>query len=79
VAGEPSSAFWTLAPAALLPPPWRIAGYGAALAFGAGIGLLRMAAGGHFFFRRGVCRGIHVSGIWLAYRWLLSPSRRSGL
>jgi membrane-associated PAP2 superfamily phosphatase len=49
VAGEPSGAFWTLAPAALLPPPWRAPAYGAALLFGAGIGLARMAGGGHFF------------------------------
>ena len=49
VAGEPSGAFWTLAPAAMLPPAWRAPAYGAALVFGAGIGLLRMAGGGHFF------------------------------
>jgi lipid A 4'-phosphatase len=49
VAGEPSGAFWTLAPAALVPPAWRALATAAALAFGAGIGLLRMAGGGHFF------------------------------
>jgi lipid A 4'-phosphatase len=49
VAGEPSGAFWTLAPAALVPPTWRALAYGAAVAFGAGVGLLRMAGGGHFF------------------------------
>jgi membrane-associated PAP2 superfamily phosphatase len=49
VAGEPSGAFWTLAPAAMLPPAWRAPAYGAALVFGAGVGLLRMAGGGHFF------------------------------
>lgn len=49
VAGEPSGAFWTLAPAALVPPAWRPLAYAGALAFGAGIGLLRMAGGGHFF------------------------------
>ena len=49
VAGEPSGAFWTLAPAALVPPAWRTLAYAGALAFGAGIGLLRMAGGGHFF------------------------------
>jgi lipid A 4'-phosphatase len=48
VAGEPSGAFWTLAPAALAPPQWRALAYGAALAFGTAIGLLRAAAGGHF-------------------------------
>jgi len=49
VAGEPSGAFWTLAPAALAPPQWRLLAYGAALAFGAGIGALRIGAGAHFF------------------------------
>jgi len=48
VAGEPSGAFWTLAPAALAPPHWRALAYGAALAFGAAIGLVRAAGGGHF-------------------------------
>jgi lipid A 4'-phosphatase len=48
VAGEPSGAFWTLAPAALTPPQWRALAYGAALAFGAAIGLVRAGGGGHF-------------------------------
>jgi lipid A 4'-phosphatase len=49
VAGEPSGAFWTLAPAALAPPQWRLVAYGGALTFGAAVGLLRIAGGGHFF------------------------------
>jgi len=49
VAGEPSGAFWTLAPAALVPPAWRALATAAAIAFGAGIGLVRLAGGGHFF------------------------------
>ena len=49
VAGEPSGAFWTLAPAALAPPQWRLLAYGGALAFGTAVGLMRIAAGGHFF------------------------------
>jgi membrane-associated PAP2 superfamily phosphatase len=49
IAGEPSGAFWTLAPAALAPPQWRPLAYAAALAFGAATGVLRMAGGGHFF------------------------------
>jgi len=48
VAGEPSGAFWTLAPAALAPPHWRALAYAGALAFGAAIGLVRLAGGGHF-------------------------------
>ena len=49
IAGEPSGAFWTLASAALAPPQWRVAAYAGALTFGAAVGALRIAAGGHFF------------------------------
>ncbi len=49
IAGEPSGAFWTLAPAVLVPPQWRVLAVGAAVGFGALVGLLRMAAGAHFF------------------------------
>jgi membrane-associated phospholipid phosphatase len=49
VAGEASGAFWTLAPAALAPAPVRIFAYAAAIAFGAAVGILRMAFGAHFF------------------------------
>src|SRR5262249_40065414 len=31
IAGDPAGAFWTLAPAAVLPPQWRALGYAAAL------------------------------------------------
>ena len=49
VAGEPSGAFWTMAGAAVAPPQWRAAAYGAAIVFGAAVGVLRMSLGGHFF------------------------------
>jgi lipid A 4'-phosphatase len=49
VSGETSSAFWTLAPAALAPAPWRFLAYTSAIAFGVGMGAVRMAMGGHFF------------------------------
>jgi membrane-associated PAP2 superfamily phosphatase len=49
IAGEPSGAFWTFAPAALTPPHWRALAYGGALAFGVALGLVRAAGGGHFF------------------------------
>jgi lipid A 4'-phosphatase len=73
VAGEPSGAFWTIAAAAVTPPPWRAAAYGAALAFGAAVGVLRMSAGAHFFTDV-VFAGIVVFlVIWLIhgllYRW----------
>jgi lipid A 4'-phosphatase len=49
VSGETSSAFWTLAPAALAPATWRFLAYTSAIAFGVGMGVVRMAMGGHFF------------------------------
>src|SRR5262249_29379579 len=73
VAGEPAGGFWTIAPAALMPPAWRSLAYGAALVFGASVGLLRMSFGAHFF------SDVVFSGvftfliIWLThgliYRW----------
>jgi lipid A 4'-phosphatase len=73
IAGEPSGAFWTLAPAALAPPELRIVAYGAALAFGVGIGALRMAGGAHFFSDV-VFAGVFIylvvwAGHGLIYRW----------
>ncbi len=70
VAGEPSGAFWTLAPAAVVPPQWRALAYGVALAFGAAVGVLRMAAGAHFF-TDGVFAGVFTFlGVWLTHGWL---------
>jgi membrane-associated phospholipid phosphatase len=46
--GEAASGFWMAAPALLLPPPARAPAMVAALAFGAGASLLRLAFGGHF-------------------------------
>ena len=59
IAGEPSGAFWTLAPAALVPLPWR------ALArsrrFGAGVGLRTHGRRRAFLLRRDVRRRVHLS------------------
>jgi lipid A 4'-phosphatase len=73
IAGEPSGAFWTLAPAALAPPQLRLVAYGAAIAFGAGIGALRIGAGAHFLSDV-VFAGVFIYlVIWTAYgliyRW----------
>jgi lipid A 4'-phosphatase len=48
VSGDVAGAFWTIAPAALTPPPWRALAYGAALALGAGMAAVRVMAGAHF-------------------------------
>ncbi len=73
IAGEPSGAFWTLAPAALAPPELRAVAYGAAIAFGAGIGALRIGAGAHFFSDVVFAGVFMYLLIWamhgLIYRW----------
>ena len=48
VSGDVAGAFWTVAPAALAPPQWRAVAYGAALALGTGMAVIRMMAGAHF-------------------------------
>jgi lipid A 4'-phosphatase len=70
IAGEPAGAFWTLAPAAVLPPPWRALGYAAALVFGSSVGLQRMAAGAHFFSDVVFAGVFTFLVIWLTHGWL---------
>jgi lipid A 4'-phosphatase len=73
IAGEPSGAFWTLAPAALAPPQWRAIAYGAVVVFGAGIGALRIGAGAHFFTDVVFAGVLMYLVVWavhgLLYRW----------
>jgi len=73
IAGEASGGFWTLAPAALVPPQWRPLAYAGALAFGAALGLLRMAGGGHFLSDVIFAGVLMFVVIWtchgLIYRW----------
>jgi membrane-associated PAP2 superfamily phosphatase len=73
VAGEPSGAFWTLAPAALAPPQWQPLAFSAALVFGAAVGLLRMGAGSHFFSDVVFAGVLMFLVVWmlhgLIYRW----------
>lgn len=79
VGGEASGAFWTLAPAAISPPAWRPIAYGVALVFGAGVSLLRMAFGAHFFTDVIFAGVFTFLIIWLVhgliYRW--RPTRFS--
>ena len=79
IAGEPAGAFWTMAPAALAPPQWRLLAYGAALTFGSAVGVLRIAGGGHFFTDVVFAGVFMYLVIWAAYgliyRWW--PNRAS--
>jgi lipid A 4'-phosphatase len=71
--GEGATAFWTYAPAALAPPPWRPLTYAAATVFGVTTSALRMAFGGHFFTDVTIAGLVTFLVIWLAYaliyRW----------
>jgi lipid A 4'-phosphatase len=71
--GEGATAFWTYAPAALAPPPWRPLAYAAATVIGLATSGLRMAFGGHFFTDVAVAGLVTFLVIWLAfamiYRW----------
>src|SRR5215470_739244 len=73
IAGEPSGAFWTLAPAALAPPPLQGVAFGAALVFGVALGAFRMAAGAHFFSDVVFAGVLMYLVVWtvhgLIYRW----------
>jgi lipid A 4'-phosphatase len=73
VAGESSGAFWTMAGAAVVPPHWRAAAYGAAIVFGSAVGVLRMSFGGHFFTDVVFGAVVVFLLIWLVhgllYRW----------
>jgi lipid A 4'-phosphatase len=79
VAGEPSGAFWTMASVVLVPPQWRAFAYGAAIAFGSAVGLLRMAAGAHFFSDVVFAGVLAFLVIWIAHGWLYRwrPTRMS--
>src|SRR6202044_958002 len=48
VSGEAAAGFWMVAPASVLPPPWRAPAIVAAFAFGFGASLLRLAFGGPY-------------------------------
>ncbi|HEY7246178.1 MAG TPA: phosphatase PAP2 family protein [Xanthobacteraceae bacterium] len=70
IAGEPSGAFWTMSAAAVAPPQWRAPAYAAALLFGAAVGLMRMAAGAHFFTDVVFSGVFAFLAIWVAHGWL---------
>lgn len=48
VSGDVAGAFWTIAPAALTPAPWRAVAYGAAITVGTAMAAFRVMMGAHF-------------------------------
>jgi lipid A 4'-phosphatase len=81
--GEGATAFWTYAPAALTPPPWRPLAFAAATLFGVVTSGLRMAFGGHFFTDVAAAGLVTFLVIWLAhgliYRWPSTRMTDSGI
>jgi membrane-associated phospholipid phosphatase len=76
VSGEGASAFWTVAPALLTPPPIRPFAIAAALTFGAATSGLRMAFGGHYLsdvLFAGLFTLLIILGL---YRFLIRPERK---
>ncbi len=73
VSGDVSGAVWTIAPAVLVPPPWRALACGAALALGIGMAALRIVMGAHFFTDTLFAGVFTFLIIWLVhgliYRW----------
>jgi lipid A 4'-phosphatase len=73
IAGEPSAAFWTFAPASFAPPQWRPLAYAGVLIFAAAMGVLRMASGAHFFSDVVFAGVFMFLVVWtlhgLIYRW----------
>jgi lipid A 4'-phosphatase len=81
--GEGATAFWTIAPAALAPPPWRPLAYAAAIVFGVVTSGLRMSFGGHFFTDVATAGLVTFVVIWLAYgfiyRWTSTRLTDAGI
>ncbi len=73
VSGEAASAFWTVAPAMLTPPPIRPLAIATALTFGVATSALRIAFGGHYLSDV-LLAGLFTLLIVLAlYRFLMRP------
>lgn len=75
--GEGSEAFFMLAPASLVPPPWRGQALLAALAFGLFTSVLRLAFGGHFLSDI-TFAALITWGLIMLLRWLLYERRLFG-
>ena len=70
IAGEPSGAFWTMAPAALAPVELQPLAFGLAIAFGVAMGVLRIAGGAHFFSDVVFAGVLTYLLIWLVYAFI---------
>lgn len=71
--GHGALGFWVVAFALLAPPRWRPHAIAAALAFGAMVGFVRIAQGGHFLSDVAFSAVITVAVIWWLYRRIVAP------
>ncbi len=73
VSGDVAGAYWTIAPAALAPPQWRVLAIGAALTLGTAMAAMRVMAGAHFVTDVAFAGVFTFLIIWLMhaliYRW----------
>jgi membrane-associated phospholipid phosphatase len=76
VSGEVAASSWTLAPALLAPPPFRVLAVGAALAFTAATGALRMSFGGHYLSDALLAALFTFLIVLGFYRWYLGRPKR---
>lgn len=72
--GETAAATWMIAPASLVPPPWRGAALAGAVVFAFFAALLRMAFGAHFLSDVAAGALITILAIML-FRAILLPAR----
>lgn len=75
VSGEASSAFWTLAPALLTPPPVQPVAVAASLVFGTAVAALRMAFGGHYLSDSLISALITILLVLGLHRAFFGPAR----
>ncbi len=71
VSGEVATSAWTLAPALLAPPPFRVPAVAAALIFTAATAALRMAFGGHYLSDAALAALFTFLIVLSLHRWYL--------
>lgn len=71
--GHGALGFWPVAFALLAPPRWRPWAVAAALLFGAVVGFVRIAQGGHFLSDVAFSAVITIGVIWWLFRRMVAP------
>lgn len=77
--GHGALGFWPVALALLAPPRWRRPSLAVAMAFGAAVGLVRIAQGGHFLSDVVAAALITIGINLLLYRWFFGRAKMTSL